>query len=336
MNEFIDKNYDSDRVTDIMYELLMDESRAAAEKRDGLLVTVEELSDESETEESGEAEVDVDDDVEVQKEGQSLISKLLSKSGLIDDDEEVESAEMKAERELVELGIAFANPGCTGPSVAMYDLVLDALSMSQTKGSLMKARKLQMELLDRYKAMSTAVEYFKKKRDAKARERKIKSEETDEEDQASAMIDSVNLQIIEPTAVSFNAVIRTAVNMAYDNKDEQVRDEALTAAFHSLYLIHDSDCAHRNSATFTYMFQVLSKFIPESRSRGNIARGLFEKACEDGVVNEALLQALSNAGGGMDFDNWLPSILGRSYADMPQKWRRNVKMRRYRHGSGIY
>ena len=151
-----------------------------------------------------------------------------------------------------------------------------------------------------------------------------------------AALNQIDMNLYAPTAVSFNAVIRTAANADVDPNNEEERDLALTSSFLSLYRIHNSEYVHRNSATFTYILKVVEKYIPKSRSRGNIARGLFQKACDDGVVSDTVLNALAkiSGGGGVDFDAWIPQII--EGKELPQKWRRNVKLRMHRHGGGVY
>mmetsp|Transcript_25723 Transcript_25723/g.51483 ORF Transcript_25723/g.51483 Transcript_25723/m.51483 type:complete len:680 (+) Transcript_25723:225-2264(+) len=54
----------------------------------------------------------------------------------------------------------------------------------------------------------------------------------------------------------------------------------------------------RNSATYAYMLRTISNCIPPSLSRGNIAFGLYHKACvQEGVMDEILVKAMRNVGG---------------------------------------
>jgi len=246
-------------------------------------------------------------------------------------------------RELIQLGIAYAHPGAAGPSVQMYDLVLDALANpnNASKTNIALSRSLLEDVLKRYQALTATMDYFQLNQptDGSSDFTDILNISGDEtvENVIEALKD-IDMEMFNPTAVTFNAVLRAIANVNDINpSNEQERDDALSIAFLTLYKIHDSDCVSRNSATFAYMLQVISKLIPESRSRGNIARGLFEKACEDGVVNESVIESLSNAGGGIDFKRWLPSIISLSENnEMPQKWRQNVKRKIHRHGAGLY
>ena len=65
-----------------------------------------------------------------------------------------------------------------------------------------------------------------------------------------------------------------------------------------------------------------------------MARRLFEKACEEGVMNEQVLLALRGASGGVDFENWAPIVVDCDIKDLPQKSRRNIKWRQNPHGAG--
>ena len=231
-------------------------------------------------------------------------------------------------RELVEQGLLYSHPGAAGPSIQMYDLVLDALSIQSSPQNVKVATELLDDILDRYKALSAAKEYYES--------RGTKDCLSDEELSTFTALSQIDISLYAPTAVSFNAVIRAAANAHVDPHNEQERDLTLSSAFMTLYNIHDSDCVHRNSATFTYMLQVVEKLIPPSRSRGNIARGLFQKACDDGVVDNNVLNALEkiSGGGGIDFDSWILQIT--ESKEFPQKWRRNSKLRMHRHGGGLY
>mmetsp|Transcript_15767 Transcript_15767/g.29928 ORF Transcript_15767/g.29928 Transcript_15767/m.29928 type:complete len:757 (-) Transcript_15767:1300-3570(-) len=60
----------------------------------------------------------------------------------------------------------------------------------------------------------------------------------------------------------------------------------------------------RNSATYAYMLRTISNCIPPSLSRGNIAFGLYHKACvQEGVMDEILVKAMRNVGGYEDNDD---------------------------------
>ena len=317
------------RRAEIMYELVQKGEQFAQEKREEVLkmeaeevLKMEaEVADEEEDEDDSTSD---DDDGEQKEEEEEK-----------DDD----TAEELVEHELIQRGILYAKPGCTGPTVEMYDLALDALAISgnnsnSNSNAVSLAESLLDNLLERYEALSAA-------RDA----------------DDNIIHEDFDITMYTPTQASFNAVLRCAANADnnVDNNDktdrfksnnERRRDEVLTAAFYTLDRMYRADCVFRNAASYAYVLTVLANgWIPASRSRGNIARGLFEKACEEGVVGENVLEALRGlaattattaaaAGGGVDFEKWVTSVEDGSI--LPQKWRRNVKRRRHPHGAGLY
>mmetsp|Transcript_5473 Transcript_5473/g.8051 ORF Transcript_5473/g.8051 Transcript_5473/m.8051 type:complete len:422 (-) Transcript_5473:315-1580(-) len=295
---------DSIKRADIMYELVQKGVQFAAERREEVLkmeeTEKEEENKEEEASESEEAGTDDDDDDTTQK------------SSLTEEEQ--------AEHELIQRGILYAKPGCTGPTIEMYDLALDALACSRHPKAVSLSEALLDDLLERYEALSAA-------RDA-----------NDDHLSSNSLDDNFDLTLYTPTQASFNAVLRCAANAAdvANSMDERRRDEVIMTAFYTLDRLFRADCVYRNAASYAYVLRVIATWIPESRSRGNVARGLFEKACEEGVVNEQVLEALRDAGGGMDFEHWAPSVVDCDIKDLPQKWRRNVKRRQNPHGAILY
>jgi hypothetical protein len=135
-----------------------------------------------------------------------------------------------------------------------------------------------------------------------------------------------------PTAVTFNALIRTAAELPYSvaTSDISFRDDAVTAAFSSLQAMHECGVVHRNSACYQYVLQCVHKYMPPSKIRGNIAAGVFHQARYFGLVNDAVVQAYiaantpSNEAGIDDFirDKLLPG-------QWPTKWKRESRKRRF-------
>jgi hypothetical protein len=115
----------------------------------------------------------------------------------------------------------------------------------------------------------------------------------------------------------------------------------------------------RNSATYAYLLQTVSNCIPPSLSRGNIAFGLYHKACDqEGVIDENVIKAMRSIGGyeednnddgtsappvsnGPIFDNFLQTELGAGVSSALEKGRslrqdRNYKLRRHLDWDGSY
>ncbi|KAL3795250.1 hypothetical protein HJC23_008335 [Cyclotella cryptica] len=117
----------------------------------------------------------------------------------------------------------------------------------------------------------------------------------------------------------------------------------------------------RNSATYSYLLQTVKNCVPASISRGNIAFGLYHKACvQEGVMDYALVKTMMGMGGynndeisdgdgtktgeitappppisnGPLFDNFMQQELGTGAAVALEKGRqlrqdRNYKLRRH-------
>jgi hypothetical protein len=115
----------------------------------------------------------------------------------------------------------------------------------------------------------------------------------------------------------------------------------------------------RNSATYSYLIQTIQKCIPASISRGNIAFGLYHKACvQEGLMDDALVKTMMGLGGydpdltgdnappppvsnGPLFDKFMQQELGNGAAIALEKGRqlrhdRNYKMRRHNEWDGTY
>ncbi|KAL7464803.1 hypothetical protein ACHAXS_008258 [Conticribra weissflogii] len=74
----------------------------------------------------------------------------------------------------------------------------------------------------------------------------------------------------------------------------------------------------RNSATYSYLIRTVSNCIPPSLSRGNIAFGLYHKACvQEGVMDENLVKAMRTVGGYEDGDDITENTLSPPVANGP-------------------
>ena len=117
-------------------------------------------------------------------------------------------------------------------------------------------------------------------------------------------------------------------------------------------LLSEGALSGRNSATYAYLLQTVSNCIPPSLSRGNIAFGLYHKACvQEGVMDENVIKAMRSIGGykedenddgtstppvtnGPIFDKFLQEELGVGVSSALEKGRglrqdRNYKLRRH-------
>jgi hypothetical protein len=143
-----------------------------------------------------------------------------------------------------------------------------------------------------------------------------------------------------PTIFTFNAALRGVANTPFsfgkvDDDQVKVRDVALQTAFG----VYDEMrlYANRNAATYTYMLEVVAKFLPPSRTRGNISYGLWTHAKRNHVASREVLDALHHShipSNGAEFDEWLKD--NTDIKNMPLNWRKNYKVRRYTRNDGTY
>jgi len=143
-------------------------------------------------------------------------------------------------------------------------------------------------------------------------------------------------------------------------KDSTKNATSRSAVKRQAKLVAEGALTGRNSATYAYLLQTVSNCIPPSLSRGNIAFGLYHKACDqEGVIDENVIKAIRSIGGyeednnddgtsapppvsnGPIFDNFLQAELGAGVSSALEKGRslrqdRNYKLRRHVDWDGSY
>jgi hypothetical protein len=194
-----------------------------------------------------------------------------------------------------------------GPTVDMWDTLLDSMAVTATKETPTTMLTILQRVLERH-----------------------------EEDGGAER--NTNPYTV-PTILTFNAVLRGVANTPFDNNnsnDHYVRDNALQTAFG----VYDEMRFHaeRNAATYQYMIQVVGKFLPPSKTRGNIAYGLWTHAKRNHVASQEVLDALHQTGfstNGDEFDKWLKEN-PTDTKHMPLNWRKNYKLRRYNKNDATY
>jgi len=135
-------------------------------------------------------------------------------------------------------------------------------------------------------------------------------------------------------------------------KDSTKNATSRSAVKRQAKLVSEGTITGRNSATYAYLLRTISNCIPPSLSRGNIAFGLYHKACvQEGVMDENVIKAMRGIGGyvedgsddgtsappvsnGPIFDNFLQADLGAGVSSALEKGRslrqdRNYKLRRH-------
>lgn len=165
-----------------------------------------------------------------------------------------------------------------------------------------------------------------------------------------------------PTSLTHNAVLRAAANAPFlsssssspvtkanchvlDDETTRRRDEALEAALDAHGELGEAATdgeSARNAATYRWLIRVVRRFLPASRSRGNIVCALVTEAIEyERVFDETARRELrmvedDDDGGRLEthYGRWVKTILEPD--EIPQKWRQNAGARRYSGGRGLY
>lgn len=210
--------------------------------------------------------------------------------------------------------VTFSSPG---PTIRMYDTYLDAMAVHPTEATPKQVMAVLANIIQRY-----------------------------DDDGGNKL--NTNPHTI-PTVLSFNGVLRACANTPITN--ERTRDEALTTAF-TVYDAFQEYLQPKNAASFAYMIQVVTKCIPPSLTRGNMALTLYKAAEEERVVDDILLDAmkeLHSVSNGTVHDEWFekhlkhhhvkgPEPFGKPFKEpiLPKEIRSFAKKYRYRQEENIY
>ena len=197
----------------------------------------------------------------------------------------------------------YASPGAT---VHMYDTILDSIALNTHSDTPTKSLPYLQRVIERYH-------------------------------QDGGIENNRNVATV-PTVMSFNTVLRACANTPYTEGQEEVRDNALQVGFNTYDFMRHF--VHRNSATYAYMMQIIAKFLPPSETRGNIAYGMWAQAKSEQVIDQMVIDSTMQAytpSNGEEFDTWIEeTIKDKGFENIPQKWRKNSKVRRHQKPSGIY
>jgi len=225
-----------------------------------------------------------------------------------------------------------------GPTIAMYDLVLDAFALCGD--------------------IQTCLDIFER-----AKERHILDGSYDNQNPKTLL-----------SIMTYNSVIRACANSPYiapesvsdigseSTQNVILRDLGLSTALNMYQELstpnpsskkqrneNDNDCGlSRNDATYAYLIQSIRKYIPACRSRGNISHALFINACNDGVcsahVQKALLPLPKSNEDGELYQKWVTSVVcDKDEKEIiginkrfPRKWKKNIAKLTHQGSHGLY
>lgn len=143
-------------------------------------------------------------------------------------------------------------------------------------------------------------------------------------------------KISAPDAASFHYLLATCASCTIV---PTMRKEALHVALSMFDEVRETRCIPIKSSTYVEMFELLSKLMPKrSEERTDIYRGLFEKCCEDGLLNKHLLHLLTHAVTGKNLRKMLSSgggsslhnnndLMSISLTDLPAEWSNGMRRR---------
>jgi hypothetical protein len=195
----------------------------------------------------------------------------------------------------------FASPGQT---IGMFDALLDTMSMATGPATPVQVGDLLKRVNERF-------------------------------DQDGGLQFNVNPNTV-PTRMTFNAGLRAIANTQNDN--EKTRDDAIMYAFATYDALQDAN-VKRNAATYAYMIQTVSKFIPASEMSGNIAHAMWLLAAEHQVVDTNVMKAMElvECGEYEEYQTFLQeTIRGKTIHDIPHHWRKFGKSLRYSSDDDTY
>lgn len=215
----------------------------------------------------------------------------------------------------------FAPPG---PTVSMYDALLDSMAV-------MAAGECELEGTTTTTTSTTPIEFV-------TLLRQIHAAHTLDGG------DAINTNLATfPTMQSFNATLRGIASCKFTTgakEDEQpelelIRDQAMEAFGIYNSMAHTtSQRLKRNSATITYMLQIVKKYIPTSRTKGNIAFTIWMQATKEGIVDTNLrtvqqsYKEANTPSNGVEFDDLVHERCDPEFV-LPTKWIRHSKNRRH-------
>ena len=135
--------------------------------------------------------------------------------------------------------------------------------------------------------------------------------------------------------MTFNAALRAIASAP--NSSDKTRDDALLYAFGIFDNLDQS--VKRNAATYNYMIQIVSKFVPPSEMACNIARALWALAIKNQVVDDNIMRALEQVDPGNypKYEEFLQqTIREKTLKDVPHRWRKWGKSLRYDSSDATY
>jgi hypothetical protein len=130
----------------------------------------------------------------------------------------------------------------------------------------------------------------------------------------------------KPNTFVYTAVVNAAAYTVGDTTEKENAFQIATNAFKDLGA---SNYGKPNHVTYGAYMTACRNLIPEGDSRASTVEGVFKKCCQDGMLNDMVLQRVESALTTEQFKGMLVNDVSAGgsmdVASLPKEWRRNVR-----------
>ena len=129
-----------------------------------------------------------------------------------------------------------------------------------------------------------------------------------------------------PNVYSYNAVLNAAAFSTRDSKDQEEAFKVACLTFDELRMSDYLKPTHVSYGTF---LKAIKKMMPESEVRDDLAKGLFRKCCQVGLVSDFVLSEMADLCTADMYQSLLSGVTN-DYGNLPKSWSANVRERAFR------
>ena len=90
-----------------------------------------------------------------------------------------------------------------------------------------------------------------------------------------------------------------------------------------------SDYLKPTHVSYGTFLKAIKKMMPESEVRDDLAKGLFRKCCQDGLVSDFVLSEMAGICTADMYQSLLSGVTN-DYGNLPMSWSANVRERAFR------
>ncbi|CAB9517792.1 Pentatricopeptide repeat-containing protein [Seminavis robusta] len=212
--------------------------------------------------------------------------------------------------------------GLLGPNVQSYSIVLDAYAKSRDPVSINRAESLieRMNESTSFKPDAKAFTALIQKYARSNLPQKAKKAQTVLERMKEGAKDGI--VGMRPTVVTYNAVLNAC---EYTNStDVKEQEEAFAVGCVTFDEVRQE--FRPTHTTYGSFLGVVSKLMPKSDARNEIAELVFKRCCKDGQVSAYVLRKLKAT---VSLSQYRQMLRGKSEERLPRSWTANVMERRH-------